>query len=89
MTFEFGCFLGIGAVIYKLSIRNQYSWSSVLQSYMEGEDTPMPDNTDDVSEAINICSRYSPKEVFHTVINPHLFKILDGECVGYKTNHFH
>ncbi|XP_063866614.1 uncharacterized protein LOC135103790 isoform X1 [Scylla paramamosain] len=47
------------------------------ESYMYAENTPIPDNTDDVLEAKNICSRYSPKEVFHTVINPHLFKILD------------
>ncbi|KAG0722450.1 hypothetical protein GWK47_005986 [Chionoecetes opilio] len=41
-----------------------------------GNDT-LPDNMDDVLEAEDICSRYSPKEVFHSVIHPCLFKILD------------
>ena len=49
---------------------------------MDGEDSIL-ENFDDVLEAENICSRYSPKEVFHTVINPYLFKILDGKFVIY------
>lgn len=42
----------------------------------DGDDPPL-DNMDDVLEEDNLCSRYSPKEVFHTVVNPHLFKIFD------------
>lgn len=51
------------------------------ESYVDGEDNPIPHNLDDVLETENICSRYSPKEVFHTVINPYLFKILDEMSV--------
>ncbi|XP_045104068.1 uncharacterized protein LOC123499719 isoform X2 [Portunus trituberculatus] len=47
------------------------------ESSINAEDVPIPENIDDVSEGKDVCSRYSPKEVFHTVVNPHLFKILD------------
>lgn len=48
-----------------------------------------PDNIDDVQEPYDTtCSRYSPKEVFHTVINPRLLNILDGNFVLFFCNSF-